>query len=577
MIRSPICAVVGHVDHGKTSLLDAVRGTTVAAGEAGAITQAIGASIIPIEHIKKRASHMLDGKNTSIPGLLFIDTPGHAAFTSMRKRGGSLADIAILLVDINEGFMPQTKEALDILRNYKTPFIVAANKVDLARGFLKRDKPLAKLLAEQQEATNQYLETKLYEIVGTLAEAGFQSERFDRIDSFEKQIAIVPVSATEGIGIDTLLALIVGLAQRFLEKSLEATVKAPAKGTVLEVTEDKGMGTTLNAIIYDGTLNVGDEIVIAGLDKPITTKVRALMQPNTLGDIRDRKTRFVSVDKAEAATGVKIAAPGLDGVLAGMPFVEINSPDAEHLEEAVQDVTIETEQEGVIIKADNVGSLEALITLLREKNIPIRAARVGSVTKRDLTQAAAQEKQHAVVLAFNVEGAEQAKQEGVQVFFADIIYKLIDDYEQYQQRVERETHEARLQSLNRPGRVRVLDGCIFRQSSPCVIGVEVEGRITKGAMLTSTSDATQRIGYIKEIQDKSENLQEASGGMQVAISIPGAVAGRHIKEGDTYWVSIDEEEFRALKEYKKQLSGKEIELLKEYAELQRKQNPLWGV
>lgn len=579
MIRAPICTVVGHVDHGKTTLLDRIRGTAVAAGEAGAITQAIGASIIPVEHIKERAKGMLGTQELTIPGLLFIDTPGHAAFTSMRKRGGSLADIAILMVDLNEGFKPQTKEALEILRSHKTPFIVAANKVDATRGYTKKHDNILKDLELQSPQTTEYIETQLYKLVGTLAEHQVPADRFDRVEGFDKQVAIVPVSALHGQGIDSLLAIIVGLAQRYLEKNLGTTVEGPAKGTVLEVSNEQGLGLTLNAIVYDGTLRVGDTIVIATLHEPVVTKVRALLQPERSGDLRDKKTRFARVQQAVAATGVKISAPDLDGVTAGMPFAAA-SEDVEEVRESlaktVGDVTIETDEEGVVLKADNIGSLEALITLLREKNIPIRSANVGAVTKKDLVLAGSHKPEHAVVLAFNVDTLPST--DDATVIEADIVYKLLDDYEEYLRVLDEKTVSETVAHIPRPARLTILQGCMFRQSGPLVCGVEVlQGTLAKNSRIVKEQDPNTTIGYVKEIQEKKQSIDRATQGTQVALSIPGAVGGRHVQEVDVLWAAVSEEEFRSLKEYAKYLSPQEKDVLKEFSEVMRKHNPLWGV
>ncbi len=579
MIRAPICTVVGHVDHGKTTLLDAIRGTAVTAGEAGAITQAIGASIIPIEHIVERAKGALPQKIT-IPGLLFIDTPGHAAFTGMRKRGGSLADIAVLIVDVNEGFKPQTREALEILKTYRTPFVVAANKIDLSPGYQKKSEQVLKDIEQQNPRTNEHIETKLYELVGVLHEYGFPADRFDRLESFERQVAIVPISAKDHTGIDSLLAIIVGLAQRYLEKQLSADADGPAKGTILEVSEEQGLGLTLNAIIYDGTLDVGDTVVIGTLGEPIVTRVRALLQPSDVGDIRDRKTAFRNVKEAVAATGVKIVAPNLEGAAAGMPVIEVTGSVEDVKKEVskeVQSVTIETDEEGVVVKADNIGSLEALISLLREKDVPIRSASVGPVNKKDLTVAASNTREHAVVLGFNIPEPKGVP-EGVSVFVKDIIYALIDDYEQYTSSLVEKEKTEELERLARVAKLEVLPGCIFRASNPLICGVRVvAGRLKQGAPLFNPKQGLTTLANVKEIQDKKVSLPFVETGAEVAISVPGAVGGRNVHEGDVLWTKVDEEGFRKLRSFAKQLSSQEIAVLKEYAELMRENNPLWGV
>ncbi|HLC73468.1 MAG TPA: GTP-binding protein, partial [Candidatus Nanoarchaeia archaeon] len=278
MIRSLICTFVGHVDHGKTSVQDYIRETSIVAREPGRITQHITASKIPSTVISKISQGLIDPKKLRINSLIFLDTPGHASFTNLRRRGGNLADIAVLVVDINEGFKPQTIEAIEILKNYKTPFIIAANKIDLINGYRSIEGGFLTNFQKQHELVMKTLEEKLYKIVASISTFNLNAERFDRVDDYTKQVAIVPISAKTGEGIPELLAVLVGLAQKFLEKELEIDVKNPGKATVLEVTQVKGKGTIIEAILYDGSISEKDTIVIGGIEKPVVTKVKAIYQ-----------------------------------------------------------------------------------------------------------------------------------------------------------------------------------------------------------------------------------------------------------------------------------------------------------
>src|SRR3989449_8067781 len=319
-IRQPIVSVLGHVDHGKSSLLDQIRGTSVVAREAGGITQHIGATEVPLEAILAICGDLVTGKTFKIPGLLFIDTPGHVAFTTLRARGGALADLAVLVVDVNEGFRPQTIESINILKRYKTPFLVAANKVDMVPGWRKSERvPFATAFEDQPASVREELDRRMYDVVGKFYEHGFTAERYDRIQDFSTTVAIVPTSAKHGVGIPELLLMLIGLAQRFLEESLKVP-EGPAEGTILEVKEEKGFGATLDAIIYKGVLNRGDTIVLGATGKPIVTKVKAVLRPKPLDEIRDPQDRFDSVERVTAAAGVKIAASGLEGATAGAPL-----------------------------------------------------------------------------------------------------------------------------------------------------------------------------------------------------------------------------------------------------------------
>ena len=363
-IRKPIICFLGHVDHGKTSLLDKIRRSSVTAGEAGGITQAIGVSIIPIDTIHKICGNLLNNlkNNLTIPGLLAIDSPGHAAFTSLRKRGGSLADIAILVVDVNEGFKPQTIESIEILKANKVPFVVAANKIDLIHSWQKDDnKNLLENINNLDFSIQAVFEKKMYELVGQFQEHGLQAERFDRVSDYTKQIAIVPVSAMTGQGIPELLMVLTGLAQKYLGEKLTIEESGNCKGTILEVKEEKGLGKTLDTIVYNGTLKVNDVLVIGSLREPIVVKIRALLEPADLADMKEKKSKFKNVKQVTAATGVKISAPGLDNAIAGMPIrstsnkEEIEKLKADVQEEVGEVIIEESEELGVIIKADTIG------------------------------------------------------------------------------------------------------------------------------------------------------------------------------------------------------------------------------
>ena len=308
-LRTPIVAVLGHVDHGKTSLLDKVRGSAVTAGEAGAITQHIGATAVPLDTISELAGTLVDPSDFDLPGLLFIDTPGHHSFSTLRARGGALADIAVLVVDINDGFQPQTLEAIDILKRTQTPFIVAANKIDTVPGWNPNpDTPVQATIERQSDRAESRLNEMLYEIIGELSEQGFSSDMYWRVQNFQANVGVVPVSAETGEGVADLLTVLMGLSQRYLKEAMAVDATGPGAGTVLEVKDERGFGTTIDVVLYDGTIRSNDTIVVGGLDEPIVTDVRALLQPRPLAEIRTEK-QFEQVDEVAAAAGVKIAAP----------------------------------------------------------------------------------------------------------------------------------------------------------------------------------------------------------------------------------------------------------------------------
>lgn len=584
-IRSPIVSVLGHVDHGKSSILDAIRGTNIVAGEAGAITQAIGASIIPLSTIEKQCGNLIKAMKMklTIPGLLFIDTPGHAAFTSLRKRGGSIADIAIVVVDINEGLMPQTIEAIEVLRSFKTPFIIAANKMDLIPRFEINDSNFLTAYSKQNDQVKQEIENRIYTLVGAIHEKfGLSSERYDRVDDYTKQIAIVPCSAKQNIGLEELLMVLSGLAQKFLEKNLLLNVAGPAKGIILEVKEDKGLGKTVDTIIYDGSLRAGENIVVGTMNEPIVAKVRALFVPESHKDMRDKKSKFGSVKEVSAAIGVKISSPDFnDEIVAGMPIQGIGNNDVskviEDIKSQINEVTFDTDKDGVIIKADTIGSLEALLQLLREQNIPIRKAAIGNISKKDIVDAESNietNPEHAVILGFNIK--EEESTDNVKIIVKEIIYALIDDYGLWVKKKKEEMEAKELENLVVPFKIEVLQNCIFRQSNPCIAGIEVlSGTVKNGALFMNNKG--KRVGEIKGMQADKSSINKAESGRQVAASLPGITAGRQVHEGELYYSDMSEEEFRKLKALSKYLKPDEKEALKEIAAIKRESNPLWGI
>jgi translation initiation factor 5B len=586
--RKLICTVLGHVDHGKSSLLDKIRGTCIVKGEPGLITQAIGASIIPLDILKSKCDQLLTTlkMDITIPGLLFIDTPGHAAFTNLRRRGGSLADISILVVDVNEGFMPQTEEALEILKNDKTPFVIAANKVDRMQGWKSQpDKNLIANINSQDSSVVQALDNKLYEILGQLVKFGVNAERFDRVEDFTKQVAMVPTSAITGEGIPELLMVIVGLAQKYLEEGLKCNIEGPAKGTILEVKETIGLGKTIDVILYDGTLKKNDIIVIGGIGKPIVTKVKALLEPKPLAEMRDVKSKFEQVNEVTAAAGVKISATGLDEAVAGMPIQSCSPAEVEdvskQIQEQVKEVVIETEEIGIIVRADSLGSLEALNLLLKEQGIPIRKASIGNISKKDVIDASTNKESDpyiAAVLGFNVSAEEVeafAKEKEVTVITNDVIYRLLTDYGKWKEGEKKKQEQKRLVNLTRPCKLMLLRGYVFRQSNPAIVGTEVLAGIIKSGI--SVMKDGREVAVVRGIQKEQKNIPSAIKGEQLAVAYEGATVGRQINEGDILYSVIPEDHFRQLKELKQYLGPDEVETLKEIAEIMRKKEPMWGI
>ena len=584
-LRTPIVSVMGHVDHGKTTLLDKIRGSSVVQGEAGAITQHIGATEVPIENIVSKCGDPSLKERFIVPGLLFIDTPGHHAFTSLRSRGGALADLAIVIVDVNEGFMPQTIESLHILKRFKTPFVVVANKVDRIHGWEpNKNSSFFASYNKQSERVKSDLDNKLYEVIGELYNLGFNSERYDRVNDFQRNIGVIPISAATGEGISDVLMILLGLAQRFLEGNLHYDATAPGVGTVLEVKEEKGLGTTIDTILYDGIIRKGDTIVVGTLGEPIQTKIRALLKPRPLSEIKAEE-KFQRIEEVTAAVGVKISAPNLEGALAGAP-VRVVSPETvdaitEEIKSEIEDVQINTDNVGITIKADTIGSLEALVNELQKEEIPIRKANVGDISNRDIVEVTAiEDPLFTVVVGFNVKILPDAKEKlqstDVKVFMNDVIYRLIDDYKDWAKKQKELAEKEISDTITKPGRFKIMPDCVFRQSKPAVVGVKIIGGVVRTGVDVTTIDG-EVVGKVKGLQMRGENISEAKIGMEVAMAIDGATVGRQIKEEDTLFVNVSERHAKKMEhEIYDSMTADELETLDAFLEMKRKDNPFWA-
>ncbi len=590
-MRQPIICMLGHVDTGKTSLLDKIRGTAVQLREAGGLTQQIGASYFPFDTLVAITQKLVKNfkVNIKVSGLLVVDTPGHEAFANLRTRGGSVADIAILVVDVMHGFENQTYESLNILKSRKVPFIIAANKIDRVDGW--RSEEYASFLEnyqKQQDWVKEDLDNRIYNIMGTLSRQGISSDRFDRVRNFTKNVAVVPVSAKTGEGLGELLAVLIGLTQQYLEQKLQVT-DGRALGTVLEVREEPGLGTTINAIIYDGVLRSDDTIVIGGKEGPIVSKIRAILVPQPLDEIRDPRKKFNTIDEAPAAAGIKIAAPELDDAIPGSPLIAVGEEMTE--EKAIEEVEaemerlkVDTDQTGIILKTDTLGSLEALVESIRQKGVPIRIADIGDVSKRDVMEALSvkhEEPLYGAILAFNVkllpDAEQEAKDQKIPVFWNDIIYNLMDEYIRWMEEEREAKARQEFDKLVKPGKIKIMDGFIFRRAKPAIFGVEVlGGSIEPGVnMINGQGD---RIGRITQIQESGEAVSQAEAGKEVAVSMPQPIVGRHIKERDVLYVDVPEKDAKLLRtKYTNRLTESANEVLMELVEFKRKDDFLWAV
>jgi translation initiation factor 5B len=583
-LRPPIVSLLGHVDHGKTTLLDRIAGSIRAAREAGGITQHIGAIEVPLSTVAVLSHGIVSTEGFQVPGLLFIDTPGHRSFETMRRRGGALADIAVLVVDIKEGFKPQTRESVQILRHEKTPFVVAMTKIDLVPGWRKPTGPIS--LAEQIQRSGpefaKALDERTYSMAEQLDQMGFSGDRYDRVSDFARNVGLSPVSAKTGVGVAELLALLVGLSQRFLKSELKVATGG-GEATILERSDQKGIGPVGNVIVYRGHLRVGDEVIANGRSEPFATKIRGLYRPAppTRG-AAGKTVRLESLQEVEAAAGVYLSAPGIEEAMpGGLLKVVTNAQDREAVIAALQSeshVVADLAETGVALAADTLGGLEALAFECNSEKIPIHEAEVGPVGRPTVMNiATVKDASHRAVLAFHVtvppEVLQEAETSGVKVFRGDVMYRILEEYVAW-----RTARLATLDSDRRlivvhPAKIRFLPGFVFRASKPAIVGVKVlAGTLRPGVRLMNA--AGEEVGHVRGLQHDSESVAQAEEGMEVAVSIEGAVVHRTIEEGDTLYVLITEGTARALRAAS--LTPSEKGVLDEVVRIRRQTAPFWG-
>ena len=591
-LRQPILVVLGHVDSGKTSLLDTIRGTGVQSREAGGITQHIGASIFPIDTIKTLTGHLyekLAKSESPIPGLLVIDTPGHEVFANLRSRGGSAADIAILVADVNKGFEPQTYESMEILKKRRVPFVVALNKIDMIPGWRHSN---SQFVTEQVKAQDlsitSMLDEKIYNIVGSLSRLGYNSEGFWRVKDFTKEVAIVPVSAAKNIGVPELLAVVVGLSQQFMSRRLERK-DGPGRGIVLEVKEEIGLGPSANLVLIEGVLKVGDLILVAKRDKAVTTKVKALLLPKPLDEMRDPRDKFKPVSEVMSAAGIKVTSPDLEGVLAGSPLYVLDDKDQEpSLRSIVEDeirnaIVTDTNTNGIILRCDTIGSLEAIRDMLKKANVPIQKADIGHITRRDILAAAAVKEKNrylAVVLGFNTKILDEAKREAqertIPIFSENIIYNLVRSYTEWVEYQKEHEDSILFNEIPPICKFQFMKGFIFRRNYPAVFGAEIQiGKLRQ--KVNVLNEDGKKIGTIHQIQENGKPIEEAGKGEQVAVSIKEISVGRQVNEGDIFYTDLGSKEAKLLLErFYYRLGQEEKDILNTIVSIKRRNDPSYA-
>ncbi len=563
--RSIVSCIMGHVDTGKTSLLDKVRGTNVQEGEAGGITQQIGATFIPVDTLHSKIS-MLESENKvkiEVTGLLMIDTPGHEAFTNLRSRGCAICDIAVLVVDLMHGLEPQTKESIKMLQESGTKFIIALNKIDRLYGWTSEPDRSAKSSFEIQDSnTLDEFDSKFTQVKVQLMELGINSELYWKNNSLDDTVSICPTSAITGEGICDLLNYLITYSQTQLTTNI--TRSNEFNCTVMDATTTEGYGSTIDVILISGSISQGDKIIVSTSSGPVETTIRQILTPPPNRESRI-KSEYIHHKTISGAIGIKIVANDIAKTMAGTPLYKITSrADRElALENSTSIVNsqckIKLSDHGVSVYASTLGSLEALVKFLQEEcNPPISVSKVhiGKVTKKDVIRINItndeQPKEYNVVLAFNVEVDEdavlEAKKLGVQIFTAEIIYHLFDQYIKYkEQLVLQRKEEARPYTVF-PCVLKILPEHVYNRKGPLIFGVQVEAGTLRIGTPLFINENNLYLGNVIGIENNRKPVQTAKTGTQVCIKVeyPERVDnpnnysyGKYIKSAPSYGIDFN--------------------------------------
>ncbi|KAF7459390.1 putative translation initiation factor IF-2 [Cryptosporidium felis] len=572
--RSPVCCILGHVDTGKTKLLDKMRKTNVQDNEAGGITQQIGATYFPPEMLSDKIREVNSSFKLEIPGLLFIDTPGHESFNNLRSRGSSLCDLAVLVVDIMHGLEPQTKESIGLLRSRKCPFIIALNKIDRLYGWVGNSRLSSKnALSIQNEGTKDEFETRLNRVLLELSEEGLNCDIYWRNDDFRSNVSIVPTSAVTGEGIPDLIYLIAQLTQNYMGLNSLQLNTHELSCTILEVKAIDGLGVTIDVILVSGVLREGDTIIVCGLTAPIITTIRALLTPQPMHEMRV-KGEYIHHRFIRASMGVKICANGLDDAVAGTQIiVPPRNSTLEEIEllksEVMEDMgeifrSVDRSGNGVYVMASTLGSLEALLVFLRSSNIPVVTLNIGTVHKSDVRRASIMHErgfpEMAVILAFDIkvdpEAEVEAKKLNVKIMKANIIYHLCDMFTKYYTDIQEEKKREKSQKVVFPCILRIIPQYIFNTRDPIICGVYVEeGLLKPGTPLCIPDRDNLMVGRVSSVEFNKKPVSEGKKGQEVAIKIQPFASdsnityGRHFDHNDKLVSRITRDSIDVLKQH----------------------------
>ena len=625
-MRQPIIAVLGHVDHGKTTLLDKIRSmdtsvkSDVVARESGSITQHVGATEIPAHALNQARNKLLEfakreQKEFQSRGIVFIDTPGHDAFTTIRTRGGNLANLAILIIDIADGIKPQTVECIELLHELEKDYVIVLSKIDRIHGWTtEENRSFIESLQSQKPHAHEEFMKKIYELQGKFAEFGKNVYLYHENSNPKEDVSMVPISAIDGEGLDDLLFVIMEMSERFLAKDLTST-RAACEATIIEVKKEKGLGDTLDVLLTNGTLRQGEEFLFVNENEGYSeSKIRNILRPKPFFEMKSAGNQWESVSDVQAAAAIKLIGPNFSGAVTGLPLLlkrDLQDKEfakrwlaivdeyqgrkltgrCEQCDELLYisdfDAHKETEDcrnanispKGILVKADSTGGIEALVNELKKENIPVRYSGTGPLLKREINDIIHQQEDQLfrAVLCFNVKinplAEELAQKHHIEIFQHDIVYALKDRFLEWREEQYSILNKEKDKELMLPGEFLFLADHTFNKKSPAIIGVRIlNGKIQVGQRILNTEGNS--IGLVQSIRLKGEAAFSAKKGDEVAIGIKGGNVDRNLHPEHTYLADIDSKHASTLRKRKLAIDVQEI--LEKLQQLHRKDDHYWG-
>ena len=556
-LKSPVVSFMGHVDAGKTSLMDSIRGTKIQQGEAGGITQSIGSSFVPIAHIREVTKN-IKGKFSvehNIPGVLIVDTPGHSAFSSMRDRGSSLCDLAILVVDINKGIQHQTEESIKMLKEKKVPFVIAATKIDMIYGWKKTNEiNLRKVLKEQEEATTQVMQSMLEDLKYDFSKLDIDAVFYFNNKTPNKTYSIVPISTQTGEGLSDLLSLLVYISQNWMSNKI--TYKDTLDATIMESILDSKLGWVLDVILSNGKINIGDKITVTTQEGVKISTVRNILTPPQLTQDRN-KVSWTTNTSVKASQGIRIIGSNLESCIAGSSIFKVENNESEVIGKANEEYnkfwkSFEWDDKGVYLVSPTIGELDAAYNLLKEDKIPIIRGEICNFTKKvadrysSLTECE-EFKENKIILYFHSkpmsvkqedEIIQMCKELGLTFIHNMVVYQLIDQYKEIKKKFleERKKENSEKGKAIFPCELQILKDHVYMKggNDDLLFGIKVRaGRLLKGTPVITENNV--KLGKVTSIQKNHKELDEAKIREEVCIRLVSDTNisyGRHFSHSD---------------------------------------------